>query len=71
MNILLNSRFVKGIIEKLIERSVRKSTGCNISVTLGEVKANHSDGGPVKLHLDIYGEMEEHEVKKLMEHVGL
>ena len=62
----LRSSFATSIISKIINRLVRKN-GFDAKVTIKEVTASHVDAdGRVKLHLDLYVDASERDIRKLI-----
>ncbi len=70
LKLSLSTKFMKGIVAKLIARAVRKKVGCNVNVWVNEVRFKH-DGNRVYIHADVDADMNNSELMKLMKEVEL
>lgn len=52
----LSTKFMKGIVTKIISKAILKKTGYNISIQLNEIKLETVDG-KVCLHADVDAEI--------------
>jgi hypothetical protein len=70
MKIKLSTKFMRGIIAKLVSKAVSKKLGCDVSIQINEIEAETTDG-KVHLHLNVDGEMNNDEFMKLIKTIGL
>lgn len=56
LKLLLNTRFMKNIITKILAKAIYKKTGYQIDIQLNEVKAEVHDG-KVSIHVNADAEM--------------
>ena len=52
----LSTKFMKGIVTKIISKAILKKTGYNINIQLNEIKLE-TVGGKVCLHADVDAEI--------------
>lgn len=52
LNIMLGNKLIKGVISKFISRSIRKSTGYEVKVTLNDLDVREEFNDYVKVKLD-------------------
>lgn len=52
LNIMLGNKLIKGVISKFISRSIRKSTGYEVKVTLNDLDVREEFNDYVKIKLD-------------------
>lgn len=64
LKLSLSTKFMKGIVAKLIARAIRKKVGCDIDILLNNVSLKH-DGGRVYIHVDVDAEMDSKDLTKL------
>ena len=65
--ILLNSRFAKMIMSKLINRMIKKTYGVEAKVSLGDISVQHEDGGNVTVNIGVSASMKEEELSLLLD----
>lgn len=62
----LSTKFMKGIVAKIIARKVYKKFGYKIDIQLNDVQIDMINGD-IKLHIDADGKMNKTEFDRLME----
>ena len=65
MKIKLSTSFMKGIIAKIIKSAISKKLGFEIELEINEIDVKF-DGGKVRLHADIDGEINKDEFVKII-----
>lgn len=70
MKIKLSTKFMKGIVAKLVSKAVSKKLGCDVNIQISEIEAKTTDG-KVHIHVDVDGEMSNDEFMKLIKTIGL
>ena len=65
----LSTKFMKGIVAKIISRNIYKKLGYKINIQLNDVQIDTIDGD-VKLHIDADAKMNKTEFDRLMEKLG-
>ena len=66
----LSTKFMKGIIAKLISKAIHNKHGFKIDIQFNELQLeNH--GGKIHIHANVDGEIEESEFKKIIKSAGL
>lgn len=65
----LSTKFMKGIVAKIISRKVYKKLGYKIDIQLNDVQIDMVDGD-VKIHVDVDTQMNKTEFERLMEELG-
>ena len=65
----LSTKFMKGIVAKIISRKIYKKLGYKIDIQFNDVKIDMVDG-EVKLHIDVDGKMNKTEFNRIMEMIG-
>lgn len=63
MNVI--SKFLTGVISKIMNKVLKKKLGYEINIKLNEVRANIIDG-KTHIHLDIDAEMDKEELMKMI-----
>lgn len=66
----LSSKFMKGIVTKLIAKAIEKKLGYKIDILLNEIDVTAKDG-KVHLHIDADVETTNDEFKKMLKSAGL
>ena len=64
----LNSKFMNGIITRLIGTAIRKKVGYNIDIQLNSVNVIAKDG-KVHIHLDVDAETTNEEFMRMMKSI--
>ena len=65
----LSTKFMKGIVAKIITRKVYKKFGYKIDIQLNDVQIDMINGD-IKLHIDANGKMNKTEFDRLMETIN-
>lgn len=65
----LSTKFMKGIVAKIIARKVYKKFGYKIDIQLNDVQIDMINGD-IKLHIDADGKMNKTEFDRLMETIN-
>lgn len=58
-NILLNSRFAKMIMSKIIVHAIKKTYGIEADIRLDNLAIRHADGGDVEVSIGVSAKMKE------------
>lgn len=66
----LTSKFMKGIVTKLIGNVIRKKLGYDVDILLNKIDVTASDG-KIHLHLDVEAETTNEEFMKMISTMGL
>ena len=66
----LSSKFMKGIVTKIIAKAIEKKLGYKIDILLNEIDVTAKDG-KVHLHIDADVETTHDEFKKMLKSSGL
>ena len=66
----LSTKFMKGIVTKLISKAIYKKLGYKIDILLNEIQIENKDG-KVYLHVDADAEIESTEFVKIVKSIGL
>lgn len=68
LKLSLNSKFMKGIVTKLITRTIRKKLGYEIDIQINNVSVVSTDG-KVRIHVDVEAETTNEEFNKIVSSV--
>ena len=66
----LESKWIRGIVSKLIKKILRDKSGCNVDVQLNNFRTTVSDE-KTHVHLDIELDLSKDEIDKLLKGIGL
>ena len=66
----LSTKFMKGIVTKIISKAILKKTGYNINIQLNEIKLETVDG-KVCLHADVDAEINNEDFINIIKSKGL
>lgn len=66
----LSTKFMRGIVTKLISKAIKKKYGYDIDILLNEVEIKSKDG-KVYLHANVDAEVSSEEFKHLIKTIGL
>ena len=66
----LSTKFMKGIVTKIISKAILKKTGYNIDIQLNEIKLETVDG-KVCLHADVDAEINNEDFINIIKNKGL
>ena len=69
LKLKLSTKFMKGIVAKVVSRNIYKKLGYKVDIQLNDVQIDVIDGN-VKFHIDADGEMNKTEFSRLMEDIG-
>ena len=70
LKLILSSRFMKGIVTKIIAKTIKNKTGYEIDIELNEVAVEVIDG-KVHLHVDAKAEMQSDDLWHIVKSNGL
>lgn len=70
LKLKLSTKFMKGIIAKLIAKALVKKYGYEIDIILNEIEVK-AEGGKIHLHIDAEAELENNEFMKILKSSGL
>ena len=70
LKINLSTKFMKGIVTKLIAKAIYKKTGYKIDIQLNKLAMETADG-KVFIHADVDAEVNNDEFMKIVKGVGL
>lgn len=62
--------FMRGLISKLIRRSLRKKFGCEVNIRIKQLEVTSIDDR-YYIHMDVSGDIDVQELKKLLKEVGV
>ena len=65
MRLKLSTKFMRGIVAKLISKAIRKKLGCDIYVQLNEISVRAEDGN-IYIHADVDAETDNENLAKLV-----
>jgi hypothetical protein len=65
----LSTKFMKGIVAKIISKKVYKKLGYKIDIQLNDIQVD-TINGDVRLHVDVDTKMGRTEFERLMEELG-
>ena len=66
----LESKWIRGIVSKLIKKILRDKSGCNVDVQLNNFRTTVIDE-KTHVHLDIELDLSKDEIDKLLKGIGL
>lgn len=66
----ISSKLMTGLIAKLAKRAVKKKTGYEVDIQLGELTVTVADN-VAHVHLDVDAELGKGELTKILKQVGL
>ena len=70
LKLKLSTKFMRGIITKLISKIIFSKFGYNIDIQLNEIQVKN-EGGKIKLHADVDAEMTNEEFVRIIKNIGL
>jgi hypothetical protein len=69
MKVKLSTKFMRGIVSKLIARSIKKKYGCKVDIQLNELDISMIDGETnISTNVDI--KLDSEEFKKIMKQIS-
>lgn len=70
LKLSLNTKFMKGIVTKIISKAIYKKTGYDVNIQLNEIKLETIDG-KVCLHADVDAEVKNEDFMNIIKSNGL
>lgn len=70
MKIKLHTKFMRGIVAKLLSKIIFKNTGCEIDIRLNEIGIETVDS-KIHLHVDADANIDKDEFVNLLKKIGL
>lgn len=70
MKLKLSTKFMRGIIAKLVTKLIRKKFGYNVEIQLNELDVTYVDG-KAHLHTNVDLELNNEEFMKIIKSIGL
>lgn len=68
LKIKLSTKFMKGLVAKIISKKIYKQLGYKVDILLNDVQIDVIDGD-VQIHLDVDGKMNKTEFSRIMERI--
>ena len=68
--LILSTRFMKGIVAKLLSKAISKKLGCDIGIKFNGLEARGEDGR-IHIHADVDVEIDNNEFLKIIKSIGL
>lgn len=68
LKIKLSTKFMKGLVAKIISKRIYKQLGYKVDIQLNDVQIDVIDGD-VQIHLDVDGKMNKTEFSRIMERI--
>jgi hypothetical protein len=65
LKLTINTPFTRGIVTKILGKVIERKVGCKVGIQINEIKAT-SDGGKIKLHIDLDADTTSEELTKLL-----
>lgn len=62
----ITSKFLTGVVSKLLKRTLKQKLGREIDIQLNEVKLTFGEDGRLHAHLDVDCEMDSSEFAKIL-----
>ena len=70
LKMVLSTKFMRGIVTRIIAKAIYKKTGYNVDIQLNEIKLETMDG-KVCLHADVDAEINNEDFMKIIKSNGL
>ena len=70
LKLKLSTRFMRGIVAKLVSKAISKKMGYDIDILINEIEAKMEDGN-VNFHADVDVKVSEDEFKKIMKSISI
>lgn len=70
LKLKLSTKFMRGIVTKLISKAIYKKYGYDIDILLNEIEIKNEDG-KVHLHMNVDAEVNNDDFKKIIKSIGL
>ncbi len=65
LKLMLSSRFMRGIVTKIISKAIYKKSGYHVDIQINEIKAEVCEG-KVRIHIDADGEMKSSDLVEIL-----
>ena len=66
--LLLQTKFVKNIVAKMVSKAISKKLGCNVILKINDLEIENS-GGIMYIHADVNGEANTKDIAKIVESI--
>lgn len=70
LKLKLSTKFMRGIVTKLISKAIFKKYGYDVDILLNEIELKNVDG-KIHLHADVDAEVKNEDFVKIIKSVGL
>ena len=70
LKLKLSTKFMRGIVAKLVAKAIYKKVGYEIDIQLNEIEVETIDG-KIKLHVNVDAELDNNEFTKIVKGIGL
>lgn len=70
LKLKLSTKFMRGIVAKLVSKSISKKFGCDVHVQINEIEITTHDG-KVYLHANVDGEVTNEDFKTIIKSIGM
>lgn len=70
LKLKLSTKFMRGIVAKLISKAILKNVGYNIDIQLNEIEVETKDG-KIRLHINVDAELDNNEFTKIIKGIDL
>ena len=70
LKLKLSTKFMRGIITKIISKAIFKKYGYKIDIMLNEIELENVDG-KIRLHADVDAEVTNEDFKKIIKSIGM
>lgn len=70
LKLKLHTRFMRGVIAKLVSKALAKKLGYNIDILLNELEVKTEDG-KIRLHASVDAEVSNDDFVKIIKSIGL
>lgn len=69
-NMRIESKFMTGIVSKIVSMWIKKKFGYNVKLNLNEINTTVDDG-QTHLHLDVDADLSKDELNNILEDIGI
>lgn len=69
LKLTLSTKFMKGVVAKLIRAAIYKKLGYDINIELNDIRVTAEDG-KIHIHADVDGEMTNEEFIRILKSIG-
>ena len=70
LKLKLSTKFMRGIVAKLVSKALYKKFGCEIDIQINEIEISTHDG-KVYLHANVDGEVTNEDFKTIIKSIGM